>query len=209
MHLAVVGSRTIYENDEDRGMFLIGLRMLEVLGILDFHDIPKTVTHLVSGLAPGADEFAIDLSLKHQISYTGYVAEWETLGKAAGSIRNGYIVEQCDVALVLWDGQSRGTRDTLSKLWVARKPHVVVIDDGDCATVDIQFKSKFVRLHNAEKRIQAAKLARESGGDNSHTRTRARSTEADKVGNKKRTSVRPESGRGNGRRGTGKTPVKR
>ena len=96
------------------------------------------VEEIVSGLAQGVDFLGVDLSLKYRIPYFGYVPEWEVddnYNINAGKERNTLIVKHCDAAIVLWDGWSRGTADTLGKLSKEKKPYILI-------EVDFLFLSK-------------------------------------------------------------------
>ncbi len=119
--LAVVGSRNITD-------FVIldrfGGGALRTMGF-DWADVEE----IVSGLAQGVDFLGVDLSLKYRIPYFGYVPEWEVddnYNINAGKERNTLIVNHCDAAIVLWDGWSRGTADTLGKLSKAKKPYILL-----------------------------------------------------------------------------------
>jgi len=54
-------------------------------------------------------------------------ADWDGLGKRAGYVRNVELVDCCSHAIVIWDGQSKGTRHTMDLLVQSGKPHVVVV----------------------------------------------------------------------------------
>lgn len=151
--MGIVGSRSFDEAPvEDLHHLLnLGLNKLYHIGI-ETNDIGL----LVSGLAKGADMVTVDLSLAFRIPFIGYVPEWkffdiegyadedleghtsgpvyvedvfiEELGKnmTAGFERNSYIVDHVDFAVVIWDGESNGTQDTMDKLERANKPYVLV-----------------------------------------------------------------------------------
>ena len=81
---------------------------------------------IVSGGAKGADslseKFAEEYAYKKEI----YLPNWEKHGKAAGFIRNQKIIDACDMVLAFWDGQSKGTEDSIKKAKVAKKPTFIV-----------------------------------------------------------------------------------
>lgn len=122
LRLAVVGSRSITD-------FVIlekyGLGALRTMGF-EIDDVEE----IVSGLAQGADMLGVDLSLKYRIPYLGYVPVWVnsdgSKNMKAGKERNTYIVDDSDAAIVLWDGWSKGTADTLAKLSKKRKPYILI-----------------------------------------------------------------------------------
>jgi hypothetical protein len=63
-------------------------------------------------------------------SYAGadfrQVADWDgPEGRGAGMARNGHLAEWAEAGVALWDGWSRGTENTISRLRAARKPVLV------------------------------------------------------------------------------------
>lgn len=123
--LAIVGSRDI---NDFRILDLYGFGALNMMGF-NLCD----VSHIVSGGAVGVDRLAEkayrkykDTLYKQPIRLVVHKAEWETYGKQAGFLRNQIIVDDCDAAIVIWNGGSSGTRDTIEKLSLARKPYILV-----------------------------------------------------------------------------------
>lgn len=51
-------------------------------------------------------------------------------GKAAGFMRNQTIVDRSDEVYAFWDGESRGTKDTINKTLRARKNLTVIFPRG-------------------------------------------------------------------------------
>ena len=72
-------------------------------------------THIISGGATGADALAERYAQETGKPLTVFKPDWEKHGKAAGPIRNRAIIESADLVLALWDGQSKGTADSLKK----------------------------------------------------------------------------------------------
>ncbi|MGM9508819.1 SLOG family protein [Larkinella sp. GY13] len=73
------------------------------------------VTEIISGGATGADTLAERYAQETGKPLTVFKADWNHHGKAAGPIRNRQIIEGADLVLALWDGQSKGTADSLKK----------------------------------------------------------------------------------------------
>lgn len=123
MILAIVGSRGI--KDLDRSLFEtayqkhIAARGIEVTGI-------------VSGGAEGVDTFAKLFARRNNIPFTEFLALWDDLdapgavvkynsrgrpyNARAGFDRNKKIVAAADVLLAIWDGESKGTGNSI---WLA------------------------------------------------------------------------------------------
>jgi hypothetical protein len=109
MKVAVIGGREF--NDYDR-----------LKRILDLYPI----TTIVSGGARGADSlgerYADEKGLKKEI----YKPDWDLFGKTAGFMRNTTIVENSNMVVAFWDGESKGTKDSLDKAHNLKKTTLVV-----------------------------------------------------------------------------------
>lgn len=76
---------------------------------------------IVSGGARGADYIGALFAERHNIPTSIFKPDWDTHGKKAGFLRNSTIVENCDVLVAFWDGQSKGTKDSITKAKKANK----------------------------------------------------------------------------------------
>jgi len=85
------------------------------------------VTEVVSGNCKDSP----DVSGEHWALVKGlnlqlFEADWEKEGKAAGPVRNKKMAEYADVALIFWDGASRGSKNMADHMHRKKKPvHVV------------------------------------------------------------------------------------
>ena len=102
MKLAIVGSRTF--DDYDRMVSVINSQI----------DL-ASVSAIVSGGARGADSLAWRLAQDIGILLERHDPDWQTHGRAAGHIRNTAIVDAADAVIAFWDGESRGTQDSIKK----------------------------------------------------------------------------------------------
>lgn len=101
MKFAIVGSRSF--NDYD-----ILCRILD-----EYIDPP---TEIISGGAQGADSLAARYAREHNIALTIFRPDWNGPEKrGAGLARNTEIVNAADFVIAFWDGESPGTRDTITK----------------------------------------------------------------------------------------------
>lgn len=82
------------------------------------------ITRLVSGGAKGGDRYAEIYAKNRNIQITIHYPEWDKYGKSAGFRRNLKIVEDADIVVAVWDGESKGTRHTITE---ARKSGKKVI----------------------------------------------------------------------------------
>lgn len=69
------------------------------------------VTEVVSGGARGVD-FLGEILAKEEffVPLTLFPAQWETLGKKAGFMRNLEMADYADALIAIWDGKSKGTK---------------------------------------------------------------------------------------------------
>ena len=113
MNLLIAGSRSFTDYN-----------FLErtVLGFAD----PKDIDCIISGTAVGADSLGELFARIHKIPVKQFPANWDLHGKKAGFIRNKTLVDECDMAIIFWDGESSGTSHTISLLESAKKDFVVV-----------------------------------------------------------------------------------
>ena len=115
MKLAIVGSRTFKDYD---------LLVTWVDSIFYMQDTDEKF--VISGGASGADRLAERYANTHIANLIIYPADWNKYGKSAGFIRNQTIVDNCDMVLAFWDGESRGTADTIAKAKKAKKPTFII-----------------------------------------------------------------------------------
>jgi hypothetical protein len=88
-------------------------------------------TIVVSGGAKGVDTIAEKEAIRCGLEIEIYYAKWNKHGKMAGYIRNTDIVEAADHIVAFWDGESTGTRDTISKTLRAKK-RLTMIPENWC-----------------------------------------------------------------------------
>ena len=107
MKLAIIGSRTCPP--------------IDIASHLKY--IPDTI---VSGGAIGADTYAKEFAIKHNLKLIEFLPDYEKYGRKAPLVRNKLIVEECDCLIAFWDGQSRGTKFTLDYAERMGKPTKIV-----------------------------------------------------------------------------------
>lgn len=112
---------------------------LAIVGSRDFSDLSRIekvlmsdinrITEIVSGGARGVDTAGAEFAKKHGIKLKVFLPDWDKFGKAAGMIRNKQIVEYCDELIAFWDGQSRGTKNSLMLARQYKKTSIVILDE--------------------------------------------------------------------------------
>lgn len=118
--LAIVGSRGITNS-----------RLLEE--IIDEYLRPEyEIIEVISGGAKGVDSLAEDWADSNGIDKRIFLADWKKYGKSAGYRRNHDIIKNSDFVLVLWDGESRGTRHDISLMKTYNKEgKIFIVKDNE------------------------------------------------------------------------------
>lgn len=98
MRLIVAGTRTF------RDYILLRNKLDQLLS-----NINEPVT-IISGAAPGADTLGEQYAKQKGYSIKRFVANWKTLGKKAGFVRNEEMAKEATHCVVFWDGKSKGTK---------------------------------------------------------------------------------------------------
>lgn len=100
--LAVIGSRS-YTNEE------------ELFQILD-KKIDR-IKYIVSGGAEGPDSFSQNWCKQRGVPCIIFYPKWYNkegiFDRGAGMKRNILIIKNCDVCLAFWDGESKGTKNSI------------------------------------------------------------------------------------------------
>lgn len=88
--------------------------------------LPKD-TVVVSGHAGGADRMAESFAREAGLQVISIPADWNKHGRKAGFLRNTEIVNTCDKLVAFWDGQSKGTKDSIRKAIEQNKLDRVIV----------------------------------------------------------------------------------
>ena len=102
---------------------VIGSRGLRVDHLEDY--LPEGVTEIVSGGARGVDACARNYALRHGLKLTEFLPDYNRFGRGAPLMRNITIIENADLVLAFWDGQSRGTKYVIDNCKKRNIPVVV------------------------------------------------------------------------------------
>jgi len=74
------------------------------------------ITTVISGHATGADTLGEIYADDNDIPLEVYPADWSKNGKAAGHIRNAQMADVADAAIIMWDGESKGTWNMIKEM---------------------------------------------------------------------------------------------
>ena len=100
MKVAIIGSRKILDYEVVKKFILNNISL-------------DTIELIISGGASGVDclaeKFASEFNIKTQI----FLADWKKFKKSAGIIRNKDIISNADIIFAIWDGSSRGTKNSI------------------------------------------------------------------------------------------------
>lgn len=118
--IAIVGSRNYPHLDSVRGY----VNRLPLDSIV------------ISGGAQGVDRIAANAASARGMKTIVHEPEWNKYGKSAGMIRNSAIIDDCEKLVAFWDGESRGTADSIEKAKKAGK--FTIIYYADDKTVAMQ-----------------------------------------------------------------------
>ena len=102
---------TIYLEVYFMKILIAGSRSIESFQLEEY--IPDEVELIISGGAKGVDTLAEQYADKHKISKLILRPDYKRYGKAAPLIRNKKMIELADTVIVIWDGESRGTKFTI------------------------------------------------------------------------------------------------
>ena len=95
MKLLIVGSRSIKEFDLERY-------------------VPDETAMIITGGANGIDTLAEQYADRMRLSKLILRPQYQLYGRYAPLKRNEKMVELCDMALIIWDGCSTGTKHTIN-----------------------------------------------------------------------------------------------
>lgn len=115
MKLLIAGSREV---DIDQAWNAINL----AASILD-----EEIEFIIEGGARGVDSIANDWALQYAHGIKTMYADWDgPAKKGAGIVRNRQMVTLATHAIIVWDGESKGTRHTLGLVQQKGIPYVLV-----------------------------------------------------------------------------------
>jgi len=82
----------------------------------------EKITEVVSGNAVGVDRLGEMWAMRKNIRVKRFLAEWDRYGKSAGMIRNREMAEYGDALILVWDGESKGSRNMMEIMNKLGKP---------------------------------------------------------------------------------------
>lgn len=103
-------------------------RWKEIYPIIDYFNQFLNIDEVVSGGARGVDRIGEHWAEDNFIEVKQFIPDWNGLGKKAGIVRNEEMAKYANAAIIIWDGESRGTKNMIEnalkyglKLYVVTK----------------------------------------------------------------------------------------
>jgi hypothetical protein len=123
--LLVCGSRTIRDTTYIKGPTQWAKNQIDAYWYYNLACYDELI--MIEGAAKGIDTIAKEYAQENDWKIEEYPAEWDKYGKSAGYIRNELMVKAADEVLILWDGESKGTKHDIDLCEKYNKPYVVLI----------------------------------------------------------------------------------
>ena len=111
-------------------LLIVGSRSIEHFDLTEY--VSSETDMIISGGAKGIDSLAEQYADQHRISKLILRPRYDLYGRAAPIIRNQQMVDMADEDLIIWDGQSRGTRATEQYAKKMQKQLTVVLCEQSC-----------------------------------------------------------------------------
>lgn len=105
-------------------LMIVGSRSITGFDLSPY--ITAEVDTVISGGAEGVDRLAEQYADSHRLSKYILRPRYDLYGRAAPLKRNEQMVDLADAILVIWDGQSKGTKYTLNYSKKKNKPVTLV-----------------------------------------------------------------------------------
>jgi hypothetical protein len=128
MKVIIAGTR--YKDKENKIPFNDFKLVLEAVDRSGIERNGIQVTEIVSGKAIGVDQLGEQYANMRGIPIKEMPADWNTYGKRAGPIRNRQMAEYADIAIIIWDGESNGTRNMINEMIRKNKPYFIVMTES-------------------------------------------------------------------------------
>lgn len=95
--------------------------------ILDLYHAKCKFELVIEGGAKGADSLARTWAIMNKIGYSEFKADWDSFGRAAGSIRNRLMLEESKPDLVLAFPGHSGTANMINQARLKKTPVIEIV----------------------------------------------------------------------------------
>ena len=107
---------------------------------------------VVCGQAKGADTLGEQYAMEKGYTIDYYPAQWKLYGKRAGYLRNEQMAQNADALAAFWNGESRGTKNTIE----LAKRYGKEVSRSDIPTMVANAQKDACGLTNPRKMTDAA-----------------------------------------------------
>lgn len=87
------------------------------------------ITEVVSGGAGGVDTLGEQWAVENKIPITRFIPDWAKQGRAAGPIRNRDMAVYAEAVIVVWNGQSKGSKSMIFEAGNCKRPCYVYVKE--------------------------------------------------------------------------------
>ena len=106
-------------------LLIVGSRSIDAFDLSGY--VPEETRLIISGGGVGINAIAEDYADRHRISKLVLRPNYKQLGSVAPLQRNDEMVELADRVIAVWDGASKGTKDTIDRAKERKKPLTVIV----------------------------------------------------------------------------------
>lgn len=92
--------------------------------VIENSDLRDSISEVVCGMAQGVDYLGQLWANRNKIPVAEFPANWVIDGRGAGIIRNFRMAKYCDAAIILWDGESKGSVNMKKQMEKLEKPFI-------------------------------------------------------------------------------------
>lgn len=92
---------------------------------------------IFEGGAIGVDKLAAKYCVTRKIEHKRFEAYWDDEGRAAGILRNIRMIDEGDILIAFWDGQSKGTQHAIDYAVKKRKRTIIVRVDLNMRVIEV------------------------------------------------------------------------
>jgi hypothetical protein len=111
---------SIHIKEENMKLLIAGSRTIKDFDLSPY--ITDDVDTILTSGAKGIDTIAEQYAKEHGLDLVVIKPQYDLYGKGAPIVRNKTLAENCDKALIIWDGTSKGTKFTADYVQKLGKP---------------------------------------------------------------------------------------
>jgi len=106
-------------------LLVVGSRSIENFDLSGY--VPEETALIISGGGSGINAIAEDYADRHRISKLVLRPDYKKYGTVAPLKRNDEMVDLADSVIAVWDGVSKGTKDTIDRAKERKKSLTVIL----------------------------------------------------------------------------------